>query len=150
MDIELPQDFKEFLSILNSHKVDYLLIGGYAVGYYGYPRATNDMDIWISIDSGNAKKMVSVLQDFGLKTPDISTDLFLEKGNIVRLGIPPMRIEIINQISGVSFDDCFPKRVIDQIDGIRINFIGLGELKVNKKASGRFKDLDDLENLPAF
>jgi len=148
MDIELPQDFKEFLSILNSHEVDYLLIGGYAVGYYGYPRATNDMDIWVSIDSENAKKMVNVLHDFGLSTPDLSTDLFLEKGNIVRLGIPPMRIEILNQISGVLFEECFSKRVIDEIDGIQINFISLERLKANKKASGRFKDLDDLENLP--
>ena len=148
MDIELPQDFKEFLSILNSHEVDYLLIGGYAVGYYGYPRATNDMDIWVSIDSENAKKMVNVLNDFGLSTPDLSADLFLEKGNIVRLGIPPMRIEILNQISGVLFEECFSKRVIDEIDGIQINFISLERLKANKKASGRFKDLDDLENLP--
>jgi Mg2+ and Co2+ transporter CorA len=78
MDITLPPDFKEFLRLLNTHGVEYLLIGGYAVGYHGYPRATNDMDIWIAIHPQNAERMVAVLRAFGFDTPDLSPDLFLQ------------------------------------------------------------------------
>jgi hypothetical protein len=86
MDITLPPDFKEFLRLLNTHGVEYLLIGGYAVGYHGYPRATNDMDIWIAIHPQNAERTVAVLRAFGFDTPDLSPDLFLQDHSIVRRG----------------------------------------------------------------
>lgn len=148
MDIVLPPDFKEFLSILNGKKIPYLLIGGYAVGYHGYPRATNDMDIWIATEQNTAEQMVLALIEFGFDTPQLSKDLFLKKNNIVRMGIAPMRIEILTTISGVSFEECFNKKVVDNIDGVAVNIISLEQLKINKKASGRHKDLDDYENLP--
>jgi len=97
MDIELPPDFKEFLSLLNSKNVKYLLIGGYAVGYHGYPRATNDLDIWIAIHPDNAEQMVVVLREFGFDTPELSVEPFLKEKSIVRMGIPPMRIEILTR-----------------------------------------------------
>lgn len=146
--MKLPQDFKDFLKSLNAHGVDYLLIGGYAVGYYGYPRATNDIDIWIAINPDNAERMVSALKEFGFDSPDLSASLFLQDKSIVRMGRPPMRIEIITRISGISFDQCYAKRVIDSIDDVQVNLISLAHLKINKKASGRHKDLDDLEHLP--
>ena len=148
MEIVLPQDFKEFLKILNHKKIRYLLIGGYAVGYHGYPRATNDMDIFISKDIETANQMVSALKDFGFDIPQLKNELFLKENNIVRMGIPPMRIEILNTISGVTFEDCYSKRIIEEIDGVQINIINLEHLKINKQASGRHKDLDDYENLP--
>ena len=148
MEIVLPQDFKEFLKILNHKKIKYLLIGGYAVGYHGYPRATNDMDIFISKDIETANQMVSALKDFGFDIPQLKDELFLKENNIVRMGIPPMRIEILNTISGVTFEDCYSKRIIEEIDGVQINIINLEHLKINKQASGRHKDLDDYENLP--
>lgn len=148
MDIKLPLDFKDFLKSLNAHGVEYLLIGGYAVGYYGYPRATNDMNVWIAIHPNNAERIISALKDFGFDSPDLSTNLFLQDKNIVRMGRPPMRIEIITRISGVNFNDCYAERVVDTIDEIRVNLISLTHLKINKKASGRHKDLDDLEHLP--
>ena len=148
MEIVLPQDFKEFLKILNHKKIRYLLIGGYAVGYHGYPRATNDMDIFISKDIETANQMVSALKDFGFDIPQLKDELFLKENNIVRMGIPPMRIEILNTISGVTFEDCYSKRIIEEIDGVQINIINLEHLKINKQASGRHKDLDDYENLP--
>lgn len=148
MDIELPPDFKEFLSLLRSHGVEYLLIGGYAVGYHGYPRATQDMDIWIAIHPQNAKRMVAALQEFGFDTPELSVDLFLQDKSIVRMGIPPMRIEVVTTISGVRFEECYVERVVTTIDEVEVNLISLHHLKVNKKASGRYKDLDDLEHLP--
>lgn len=148
MALVLPKDFKEFLNLLNSKNLKYLLIGGYAVAYHGYPRSTNDMDIWIAVDPGTANQMVEAIRDFGFSTPQLSHDLFLKEKNVVRMGVPPMRIEILTSISGVSFGECYAERVVDEIDGQEVNIISLKHLKANKKASGRHKDLDDFENLP--
>lgn len=90
--MELPDEFKEFLKLLNEKSVRYLLIGGYAVGYHGYPRATNDMDIWIAIHPDNAKKIVAVLCEFGFDVPELTPGLFLQENKIVRMGNPPMRL----------------------------------------------------------
>ena len=146
--IHLPKDFKEFLKLLNANQVEYLLIGGYAVGYHGYPRATADMDIWIAAKPDNSTKIINVFNDFGFSDSMLQPDIFLKEDQIVRIGLPPIRIEVITTISGVSFDECYSERVIGKIDGIQVNLIDLKHLKINKKASGRHKDLNDLENLP--
>ncbi len=146
--IQLPQDFKDFLKLLKSYEVRYLLIGGYAVIYHGYPRATGDMDIWVDISPENALKLVEVLKEFGFQVPELSPELFLEKGKVIRMGLPPVRIELLTSISGVSFDECFESRIIEKMDDVEINIINLEFLKRNKQASGRYKDLSDLENLP--
>ena len=146
--IRLPTDFKEFLKLLKEHKVRYLLIGGYAVGYHGYPRATADMDIWIAMDPDNATKIVTVLRDFGFGVPELTADLFQKDGQIIRMGVPPVRLEIITSISGVEFEKCYEERVTDVFDGVEVNLISLKHLKINKRASGRYIDLNDLENLP--
>ncbi|MFA5555063.1 MAG: hypothetical protein WCZ89_01270 [Phycisphaerae bacterium] len=148
MAMKLPNDFKEFLKLLNVNNVEYLLIGGYAVGCYGYPRATADMDIWVAMNPANADKIVNVLKDFGFNPKDLSPELFLKEWQIVRMGVPPVRIELATTISGVNFSDCFLQRVIAEIDGVKINLISLNHLKENKKASGRHQDIADLEHLP--
>jgi hypothetical protein len=144
----LPQDFKEFLQLLKCHQVEYLLVGGYAVGYYGYPRATADMDIWINRTQENAEKMVKVLEEFGFNIPGLSSELFLKEHQIIRMGVPPIKIEILTTISGVNFEECFIERSLPIIDEVEVSLISLNKLKKNKKASGRLKDLNDLENLP--
>jgi hypothetical protein len=146
--IHLPPDFKEFLKLLNAHKVEYLLIGGYAVGYHGYPRATADMDIWIAIDPVNADRIVTALKEFGFSPPELSPELFMKEWQVIRLGMPPVRIELATTISGVNFSDCYAERVTDWLDGVKVNLISLRHLKANKKASGRHQDLADIENLP--
>jgi len=146
--IHLPPDFKEFLRLLNAHKVEYLLIGGYAVNYHGYARATGDMDIWVAVHPTNADRVVAVLKDFGFNVPDLSAALFLQPQQIVRLGVPPVRIEVATTISGVEFAECYSNRVEDTLDGVSVSLIGLHHLKLNKKASGRHQDLADLEHLP--
>ena len=143
----LPQDFRDFLKLLNFKKIEYLLIGGYAVGYYGYPRATADMDIWIAISKKNAKKIVEAIKDFGMNTPELNESIFLEPGKIIRMGYPPIRIEVLTEISGVNFEQCYARRKETKIDGIKIKIISFEDLLKNKKASGRYKDLNDLENL---
>jgi hypothetical protein len=146
--IHLPPDFKDFLKLLNENQVEYLLIGGYAVGYYGYPRATADMDIWVAMSPENADRLVLVLKEFGFASPDLKSDLFLQADKIVRMGVPPVRLEITTTISGVGFDDCYQNREIGEIDGVQVNLISLPHLKANKRAAGRYKDLNDIENLP--
>lgn len=134
--------------MLNAHRVEYLLIGGHAVGYHGYPRATADMDVWIAVRPDNAQKMVRVLQEFGFGSPELTPKLFLKEGQIIRLGVPPLRIEIATAISGVAFDECYVEKVVDLLDGVEVNLISLRHLRINKRASGRHKDLEDIENLP--
>ena len=106
------------------------------------------MDVWIAIHPQNAEKLVAVLKEFGFDVPELSTSLFLKENQIVRMGVPPMKIEILTTISGVSFAECHVERTIDVIDGVEVNIISLKHLKANKKASGRHKDLNDLEHLP--
>lgn len=144
----LPPDFKEFLRLLNSHGVEYLLVGGYAVGYYGYPRATADMDIWVARTPQNADKLVTVLKEFGFDVPELSPELFLKENQVIRMGVPPFRIEIVTSASGVTFEECYAARVRAVIDDLEVNIISLDHLKANKKAIGRHKDLDDLGHLP--
>ena len=143
--IQLPPDFKEFLKLLNSHEVDYLLIGGYVVNYYGYARGTAGMDFWIGIDPSNAAKIVSVLREFGFS--QATADLFAEPGTVVRMGAPPLRIVVLTSVSGLEFPTAFRNRVVAEIDGVPVNLVSLPDLKTNKKACGRHKDLAGLEQL---
>jgi hypothetical protein len=145
---ELPQDFKEFLNLLRVNQVEYLLIGAYAVGYHGYARATQDLDVWIASTPLNATRLVTVLREFGFGLPEVTTEFVLRPNNIIRMGKEPMRIEILNWASGVDFDECYSERVVGDLDGVQVSIIGLNQLKKNKKASGRLKDLADLEHLP--
>jgi len=143
--IQLPPDFKEFLKLLNSNEVEYLVIGGYAVNYYGFARATADLDIWIGIAPGNAERIAKVVREFGFAQAETAT--FLEPGKVIRMGVPPVRLEILTTISGVEFAGCYARRREAELDGVRVNLIRLDDLKRNKEASGRLKDRLDLERL---
>jgi hypothetical protein len=145
--IEFPQDFKEFLQLLNSKKIEYLVIGGYAVGYHGYPRATGDMDIWISMDEQTAVNMVEALKEFGFDTPELTKDIFMKEHQVVRMGTPPMRLEILTYIDGVYFKTCFENRVVVSFDDFSANFISKADLLTNKRSSARPQDLVDFEKL---
>lgn len=145
--IQLPSDFREFLSLLNESEVKYLLIGGYAVGLHGYVRSTGDMNVWISTDPENAERTVEVLIQFGFGVEDLAPEHLMKEDKILRMGIPPMQIEILTSISGVRFSDCYKNRIEVEWDGVHIPLISLADLKRNKRASGRIKDLADLDNL---
>jgi len=106
------------------------------------------MDIWIAIHPANAEKTVAALKEFGFDPPDLSPQLFLQEWQIIRMGVPPVRIEIATTISGVDFAECYAQRVEDQLDGVQVKLIDRDHLKRNKKASGRHQDLADLEHLP--
>jgi hypothetical protein len=143
----LAPDFKEFLQLLRSAKIEYLLVGGYAVGHYGFPRATANLDIWVANHDENASKLVEALRNFGFDLPALNKSLFQEPGHVVRMGVPPVRLEILSSIDGVDFQNCYPRRQVAEIDGVEVNIISLADLKANKRASGRHQDLNDLEKL---
>jgi predicted nucleotidyltransferase len=144
----LSSDYKEFLRLLNAHGVDYLLVGGYAVGLHGYPRATVHIDIWVNATAENAERVLAAVRDFGFGTPDLVPRLFIDPLSIVRFGMPPFRIEVMTTIDGVDFVPCRERALICDLDGVEVPVIALDDLKTNKRASGRNKDLADLDNLP--
>ena len=133
--------------LLNSEKIEYLVVGGYAVSYHGYPRPTGDLDVWVAIHPDTAARLVVALGKFGFGGAGASTELFLTPGRVVRMGVPPVRIELLNSISGVDFTACRRRRVDAVLDGVRVSLIGREDLIANKRASGRAKDLNDVEHL---
>lgn len=144
----LPPDFSAFLRSLNAHGVSYLVVGGYAVGFHGYPRATADIDLWIPRDADTAGRVVAALHDFGFNVPELSADLFMRSDQVIRLGVPPVRIELLTTIAGVEFVDCLGRAVETSLDDVPVRIIGLEDLKRNKRAAGRHQDLADLDHLP--
>jgi predicted nucleotidyltransferase len=148
MVTKLPRDFKDFLRLLSSHQVEYLVIGGYAVAHHAYPRPMADFDVWIALNPVYASRAVSAIAAFGFEQPDLTTDLLMTPGRIVRMGMPPMRLEVMNMIDGVEFADCYARCIVSDVEGIAVNMISLDDLKKNKAASGRNKDKNDLDHLP--
>ena len=148
METRLTADFSSFLKSLADHGVEYLVVGGYAVAHHGYPRPTGDIDVWVRRSPGNAARIVAALRAFGFDVPGLTSDLFLTPDTIVRMGVPPNRIEILTTISGVEFDACWPARVNAPWRGVQVHVLSLADLKANKTASGRAKDQADLDELP--
>src|SRR4051794_15556005 len=146
--LPLPPDFKDFLQLLNSEGVEYLLVGGYAVGFYGYPRATGDLDVWIAASDTNAGKVVEVLRRFGFSATTVKPNMFSMSDQVFRMGVQPLSIDIITSASGINFADCYSRRNLQILGGIEVTLIHIDDLKQNKRSSGRPKDLDDLQNLP--
>ncbi|BAQ63208.1 hypothetical protein GM3708_3614 (plasmid) [Geminocystis sp. NIES-3708] len=143
----MNQDFKEFIQFLNANQVRYLIVGGYAVAIHGHPRYTKDIDIWIEMSNDNATNIIKALNDFGFGSLGLKREDFVTPDQIIQLGYPPHRIDILTTIDGVDFASCYPSKIEIIIDNIVVNFIDLDNLKKNKKASGRLQDLADLENL---
>lgn len=146
--IRLTSDFKEFLRLLNERSVEYLLRGGYAVAVHGYSRPTVDLDVWVGVDRLNVKRLIETIHEFGFSVPELKEELFENKFRVVRMGHAPFRIEVCTAISGVDFEECYQRRYETSLDGVLVKVISLADLKVNKRASGRHKDLADLEELP--
>ena len=148
MEIELPQDFKEFLQFINANRVEYLLVGGYAVGYHGYPRATGDIDFWVAATPENVANLGKALIQFGFSPATIASEFSLRVPDGIHIGVPPLRIDLLTSISGAKFAECYPRRIVGILDGVTAYIIDLADLRTNKQAAGRLKDLNDLEQLP--
>lgn len=145
---KLPQDFSEFLKLLLKHKVRFLIVGGYAVAFHGYSRYTGDIDIWVETTPENADRLIKAMNIFGMTDPLLTRELLTQVDQVIRMGLEPTRIEILTGISGVIFNQCFQNKLLYQVDELELPFLSLNDLRKNKKASGRTKDLLDLENLP--
>jgi len=145
--IKLPQDFKEFIGLLNSHDVHYLVVGGHAVAYHGHPRTTGDIDFFVDLSQENAQKLETVLSDFGFAGLGLTASDFLEPDSIVQLGFPPHRIDLITSLTGVTFVEAWKNRISVNVDGISMLFVGKSDLMANKAATGRPKDLADFDAL---
>jgi hypothetical protein len=143
----LNPDFKEFIQSFNDNRVLYLVVGGYAVALHGHPHYTKDMDVWVELDPDNAASIVKALDQFGFGSLGLRESDFLVPDQIIQLGYPPSRIDILTTLPGVDFAGCYASRIGVEVDGVRVNFIDLDNLKKNKRASGRHQDLADLENL---
>lgn len=146
--MDIGQDFKEFIELLNKHEVEYLVVGGYAVAMYGYPRFTGDIDFWIKPTELNSKKIISTLIEFGFEGYDISEEDFIKEDSVIQLGYPPNRIDLLTGVTGLEFDDCYYKKNRVEIAEIEVNFLSLFHLRLNKEQTGRDKDINDLNNLP--
>jgi len=145
--MELQKDFKEFIALLNGHQVKYLVVGGYAVNFHGYPRYTKDIDLWIWLNEENAQKMMKVLKDFGFEGIGLKKEDFMNPSNIIQLGFEPNRIDLLVDVDGLNFDDCFPRKKQEILDGVFVNFISIEDLILAKRVSGRLQDLADAEQL---
>ena len=140
------KDFREFIELLNSHEVKFLIVGGHAVTFHGYPRFTGDLDIWVAIDSANALRVEKVLKDFGFGSI-FSKEDFSKEGYAIQLGRPPYRIDILTSIDAASFESAYQQRQLVQADSLELPFIGLSDLLANKRAAGRPQDLLDVAKL---
>lgn len=145
--MEVQQDFKDLLELLNAHKVQYMIVGGYALAFHGVPRYTGDIDIYVKPDNHNAKLIMNALIDFGFGSIGLTSEDFAQPDKVVQLGVPPVRIDIITSISGVSWEDAVTNCTHGNYGNVPVKYIGLNEFIKNKRSTGRKKDLSDLEAL---
>lgn len=145
--MKLDKDFKEFIELLNDQAVEYLIIGGYAVNFHGYPRYTKDIDIWIHPTLPNIKKLISVISNFGFDSLGLKEEDFQNPENIIQLGRAPYRIDLLTDVDGIIFEDCFQRKENFLLAGTSINFLSIQDLIKAKKTSGRAQDLADAEQL---
>lgn len=143
----IEKDFREFIQLLNENEVKYLIIGGYAVAFHGYPRYTKDLDFWVWAEPSNAELLLKTIQDFGLATLNLSIEDLTDPDNVIQLGYEPNRIDLIVQLDGLDFEACYTRRIDMQLDEISVHFIGLEDLIENKMSTGRLQDKADANNL---
>ncbi len=143
----LNKDWREFIELLNSNEVEYLVVGAFAVSYHGFPRYTADLDILIRPTPENANRALRALTEFGFGKVGIQASNLCAPGMVVQLGVKPNRIDLLTEISGVSFDEAWASRNEAELDGTATRFIGRDQLIRNKERTGRAKDLGDAEEL---
>jgi predicted nucleotidyltransferase len=145
--IELNPDWKEFFGFLNARKVEYLLVGGYAVIHYGHIRNTNDIDVWVNQNLNNCEALSLALQDFGFNPQTVPAEDFAHPRRVFEIGIPPVQIHLMTTVSGLEFPDAYTRAINATIDGVLIRIVSKDDLLTNKKSSGRPKDLLDVDEL---
>lgn len=145
--INVEKDILDFLELCNKYEVKYLVIGGYAVSIHGHPRSTKDIDVCIELSESNALKMVEVIKEFGFSSLKLKKEDFLKKDLITQLGFPPLRIDILNDLDGVNFEEAWKNKKVVSFDKVPVNFIGYNDLLIVKEKAGRPQDIADLDKL---
>jgi hypothetical protein len=143
--MEVQKDFRDLLELFNKHKVDYIIVGAYALGFHGAPRYTGDLDIFVKPDPVNAKGIIQALNEFGFGTLGLTVEDFVEEGKVVQLGVPPVRIDIITSITGVQWEQAKVGRIEGLFGDLTVHYVGRDDFIANKRALGRKKDMADLE-----
>lgn len=145
--MDIYPDFKDLFELFNANKVDYMIVGGYALAFHGAPRYTGDIDIFVKPDTANAARILKALDQFGFGALGLAVADFVSPDKVVQLGVPPVRIDLITSITGVSWDDAVATCVGGKYGNIPVKYIGRDEFVVNKRSTGRKKDQADLEAL---
>jgi len=144
--VKIHSDFLDFIKALNTNHVDYVIVGAFALAYLGYPRYTGDMDIWIRPSGPNARALIQALKDFGMGSLSL-TEHDILSGKVIQIGYPPVRIDLLTSLDGLSAEEVWSSRQTGQFGNFTVNFIGKAAFLKNKKAIGRHKDLADVESL---
>jgi hypothetical protein len=147
--MEVQSDFRELLALFNAHNVEYMIVGGYALAFHGAPRYTGDMDIFVRPDAANAQRILAALDEFGFGAVGLTHADFENPEKVVELGVPPVRVDIITSLTGVSWEEAFAGRAEAKYGDISVYYIGREQFIFNKRAIGRKQDLADLEALGA-
>jgi predicted nucleotidyltransferase len=145
--MELDKDFKEFIELLNAHDVQYLVIGEYAVNFHGYPRYTKNIDFWLWMTDENIEKLLQVIKSFGFGSLGLDKNDSSDADNIIQLGYEPYRIDLLTDVNGVDFQECYNRRIDGEIETVKVKFLSIDDLIVAKKNAGRLQDLADAEQL---
>jgi hypothetical protein len=145
--METQPDFRELLALFNVHHVECLIVGGYALAFHGVPRFTGDLDIFVKPDAANAQLILTALAAFGFASVGLTPSDFERPDQVVQLGVPPVRIDLITSITGVSWDEAWAGRVTGRYGDMPVSYIGREQFVANKRATGRTKDVADLEVL---
>jgi len=146
--MELNRDFQEFLQSFVTRDVRFLIVGGYALAAHGHPRYTKDLDVWVWADPSNSPRIIDALMDFGFGDLGLVASDFEQPGVVVQLGREPQRIDILTFATGLEFPEAYDRRMLVEVGGIEVPFVSLDDLRANKRAAGRLRDLADLEDLP--
>jgi len=146
--MELNRDFQEFLQSFVTRDVRFLIVGGYALAVHGHPRYTKDLDVWVWADPSNSPRIIDALMDFGFGDLGLVASDFEQPGVVVQLGREPQRIDILTFATGLEFPEAYDRRMLVEVGGIEVPFVSLDDLRANKRAAGRLRDLADLEDLP--
>ena len=145
--MEIQEDFREFFALLNAHKVEFIIVGDYALAFHGAPRYTGDIDVYINPTHTNAKQIVNALKDFEFSSLDISVEDFQKEDHVIQLGLPPIRIDIITSITGVSWEQADSSKISGKYGDVPVFYISREQYLANKRATGRAKDIADIEAL---
>ena len=145
--MEIQEDFSELLKLFNKNEVKFIIVGGYALAFHGAPRYTGDIDLYVKPEKDNAACVITSLKEFGFGDLGLKQSDFTLPGNVVQLGVPPVRIDIVTSISGVTWDEAYSAKINANYGNVNVNYLGRKEIIANKKSIGRKKDLADLEAL---